>query len=145
MSRALFIAITLLAASLLALACGGEGERPDRDLTPALQNLEILPNPVDIGSQTAFLASFTDHDGDMAGAQVMLEVETEDDEQIIQLPALDVKITGTTAGSISFRVAIRDDYQGTCRLIVIDEAGHISEDVEEFLFVNLVPGQLETQ
>lgn len=129
-----------LICGLAAIACDGDGKEEDVDLDPELMGLEIEPNPADVNEEIVFYAGWRDHDGDMENATVTLELENDEGDSFI-LPIFDLTIEGTeTAGTLSFRVTILSGYQGNCLLTVTDEAGHTSEEVEEYLFVNEVPG-----
>jgi len=129
-----------LICCLAALGCAGDGNADDVDLDPELTELTIAPNPADVNDEALFYAAWRDHDGDMENATVTLELENEEGDAFI-LPVFDLEIEGTaTAGTLSFRVKILSGYQGNCLLTVTDEAGHTSEEVEEYLFVNEVSG-----
>ncbi|MDP8225546.1 MAG: hypothetical protein P9L99_19450 [Candidatus Lernaella stagnicola] len=134
-----FVLFAIVTAFLALGACAGDGIRPDGDLTPELLDMVAIPNPADVGSETTFIASFVDHDGDIEDFSIELIVETEDDEEKFEVPAIDLRVEGLTEGSISFRVNVLDYYQGTFKLRLIDAAGNVSDEIEEFLFVNILP------
>ena len=137
--RRVVFAIGLMIGLLAAFGCVGDGPRPSGDLTPELFDLQIIPNPADVGSEPTFIASFKDLDGDMLDATVELIVETEEDEEEFEVPVIDLQIDGEKTGSIAFRIEVLPEHQGAFKLRVTDEDGNRSDEVEEFLFVNEPP------
>jgi hypothetical protein len=139
MARVRFSVLALGLASLLALlaACGGEPAKTDP--TPVLYSIEIAPNPVDAYQTATFIVSWRDGDGDMRRPTVAATLHTEDD-QTLELPIEDVSVSGGPySGAISFNLVVFDAYQGNVAVTVTDEAGNVSDQIEEYLYVNQAP------
>lgn len=139
------MAFSLLAVVLLLglAACAGTGNEKDFLRAPELLSLEMAPNPVDAGEDTTFIVTWEDQEGDMAHPTVTLKIENEDDETLL-VPVEDIVVDGTeTAGSLLFVIAPRVEYQGKCIVTVTDDSGNTSEEIEEYLYVNPLPGTAE--
>jgi hypothetical protein len=121
---------------LCATLAGCAGDNPAESRVPELLSIEIVPNPVDLYEFTTVIVGFSDHDGDMEEPTVHLSIETED-EQVIDVPVKDVEVSDDIVnGTVTFTVEVLDGYEGNCVVTIADEAGNVSEPIEEFLFVN---------
>ncbi|MCB1153604.1 MAG: hypothetical protein H6684_05625 [Deltaproteobacteria bacterium] len=133
-------------AAVLALggaACDG-GDDENADLAPEIfqDSLRVNPNPAWLNEDATFYFAWKDFDGDMEEPVVTVRFENEDgDERFVEIN--DVVAEGDTGGSIRFDVEVRDGDEGTYSIIVADEEGNVSNEIEIFLFVNSEPREDE--
>jgi len=135
-----FVLCAVLATALCLAACEGEGkDQEDISLSPFLypDTFEIIPNPAESGDKVKFFFGFSDHDGDVEDGQLVVRLE-DDAGNItgIEIDDDDWEIEGTTHGSIEFELEVIETGQGEYLVYFIDEAGNVSNEISEYLFVN---------
>lgn len=131
--------------SLFGLACATDGGG-DVSLAPELSedSFAASANPAESGDEVLFFIAYEDHDGDLAEGRLnLLLTDADGFDTTIELDDPDkdnankIRISGTTAGTISFVLIAEDEYDdGEFTLTVYDHAGHKSNEASMFLDVN---------
>ena len=142
MRRAAIAALVLVFIVFVGCDRGDEETSPVPHLYE--DGLSILPNPAPAYSEVTVFFPFYDHDGDVKNASVFVRLETETGDEIELAPEEGTfEVLGDTNGAMSFdlKLGSQSESQGTYYIYIVDEAGHRSNEISEYLLVNPPEGE----
>lgn len=142
--RNLLLGLLVWATVVVAAACTKGGGAPEFEAAPELyeDSIRINPNPAWLYEKALFYFAFTDEDGDLDDASILVTFENDDgDTRIVEVQ--DLEIDGETAGTMTFEMTVRDGDEGLYTISIVDDAGNVSNEIEIYLFVNPEPREDE--